>query len=1019
MTLPLVLALTALAVALATPAVRLCDRGAGWPLGALLVAALAFLLGEAPAILRGDPLTWSVTWVPDFFGSGIDVEFALRADGLSLVFAALALGIGAIVFFYSAAYLPKRSGNTSFYLIMTAFTLAVLLLVLADDVIVLFAGWELVSIASFLLIARSSGSSGEAGSMRTLILTFFGGLTLLAALATAVATTGTTALTDILSSPAWGGDPTVTVTVAVLIAVSAFTKAAQLPFHLWLPEAMAAATPVSAFLHAAAVVKAGIYLLLRFSTLFGGVAAWNWILIGVGMSTAVMAAAFALQKTDLKQLTAYSTVSHLGWIVATIGVGTPFAIAAAVAHTIGHALFKSSLFMLIGVIDHQAGSRDLRRLGRLYRRMPWTFASLVVAAASMASVPPLLGFVTKESMLEAFLEAPLGNVGVIALTLAAAVGALLTVTYSAKIVVGGMIDPERDHATDSARPEVHEAPVALWLPAALPGLLSLLGLAPGLLDGTLTAASRTVTGTTGDIHLALWHGFTLPLGISVVVLLLGALSIVYRRRLWPAVEGRALFPVTGARLLDGVETAARRIGRVLGSPANSQDPSRHVVWPVLCIAALMLVTLFGAPGIDGVPLAERAPGIDKPLDFWPFAIIALSVAGLIVTRHRLTGAVLIGTVGVGMTLQMLILGAPDVALTQFLVEALVVVIIMMVVRYQPTYFHPVTRRRKIRAGVIAAFAAIAAFLGVFTLLGRHGRSDLAEWYIANAPDITGGTNIVATIIVEFRALDTLGELSVLGMAALVITAVTASYPARPFARGTRPRPFGQSQLNSLPMKKALTLIVPILAVFAAIVFYRGHQNPGGGFVGALIVATVLMVNYLSKGRDQIIGKPMTPIVLTGVGIITALAAGFVGYAQGGFLTPIYGHLFGEHLTTSLIFDGGIFLAVLGMLTAAVNALGGYLRPGSHVHEQLTYSRERTPRVTIESIEDVDKPYPDPIHPNPSEEDDGPDRAVGNQAAARRYLPAGADSIDGKEPVGARPRRGAADQHSTHAKETHR
>ena len=372
MTLIVVILFVAAAVALSPPAVRLLGRNAGWPLALIFLVAAVLLGREVPAVLDGQPLEFSRVWVPDVIAPGVDGGLSLRGDALGLFFALLALVIGAVVFIYSAAYLPRRGGNTSFYTIMTAFTLSILLLVLADDVIVLFLAWELVSLASFLLIARS-GSSGEAGSVRTLILTFIGGLTLLVAVALAATAAGTTNLQGILASDFWAENPGLTVTVAVLVAVSAFTKSAQLPFHFWLPEAMAAATPVSAFLHAAAVVKAGIYLLLRFSTVFHDVAVWNALLIIVGMSTAVISALFAVQKTDLKQLTAYSTVSHLGWIVATIGVGTPFALAAAVVHTFAHALFKSSLFMLIGVIDHQAGSRDIRRLGRLWDRMPWTF----------------------------------------------------------------------------------------------------------------------------------------------------------------------------------------------------------------------------------------------------------------------------------------------------------------------------------------------------------------------------------------------------------------------------------------------------------------------------------------------------------------------------------------------------------------------------------------------------------------------------------------------------------------------
>lgn len=483
MSLLFVVALAVISVFLAPISVKVIDRKAGWPLAVIFAVAAYFLVREAGPILDGQALTWDITWVRDILGSGVDVKFALRADALSLFFALLALVIGAVVFVYSAEYLPRKKGNTSFYTIMTAFTAAILLLVLADDVFVLFVGWELVSLASFMLIARS-GSSGESGSIRTLILTFFGGLTLLTAVAIAATQAGTTSLDGILHSDFWAEKPVLTGVIAVLIAMSAFTKSAQFPFHFWLPEAMAAATPVSAFLHAAAVVKAGIYLLLRFSIVFHDVAVWNWLLIIVGMGTAIMSAYFAVQKTDLKKLTAYSTVSHLGWIVATIGVGTPFALGAAIVHTLSHALFKSSLFMLIGVIDHQTGTRDIRRLGFLVKQMPFTFVSVSIGALSMASVPPLLGFVSKEGMITAFMDAPIGNSYVVLLLVGAAIGAVLTFTYSAKLVLGAFVDGPRDMS------HVKEAPVSLWLPAALPGLMSLpLVLVLSLFDAPVSAAA--------------------------------------------------------------------------------------------------------------------------------------------------------------------------------------------------------------------------------------------------------------------------------------------------------------------------------------------------------------------------------------------------------------------------------------------------------------------------------------------------------------------------------------------------
>ncbi len=966
MTLLLVLALVAATVVLSPILVRVMDKYAGWPLALLLFAAAVVLGRQFPQVAEGNDLTWGVTWLTDILGPGTSVEFLLRADGLSIFFALLALVIGGVVLIYSAAYLPARQGNVSFYTIMTAFTLSVLLLVLAGDAVLLFIGWELVSIASFLLIARS-GSSGEAGSYRTLMLTFFGGLTLLAALAIVSIQAGTTSLTGILAAGFWHDDSKLVTGVAVLIALSAFTKAAQFPFHFWLPEAMAAATPVSAFLHAAAVVKAGIYLLLRFSTVLASVPEWNQLLLVTGLFTALMSAAFAITKTDLKHLTAYSTVSHLGWIVAAIGVGTELALAAALTHTLAHALFKSSLFMLIGVVDHEAGSRDIRRLGKLWNVMPFTFGSTVVAASSMAAIPPLFGFISKESILTAFDEVG-GTSGAVLLTVAG-IAAFLTFVYSAKIVFGAFVDGPKDLSG------VHEAPVALWLPAALPGLMS--AVVPFLLvqvDGPVSAGVQAITGQDYHSHLALFHGVNAPFVVSMAVLIAGVVFVlVARRTVFERVENKELLPFSGNDALARLTGLLTRIGHGLGAPADGFNPSRHL-FPLLALAiTIALTTTIGAlrgGGIDGVAPAPRADGLDVWWDLIPFAIIALSIIGLITTRSRLASTVLIGTVGVGMTLQMLMLGAPDVALTQFLVEALTVVVMMVVLRYQPRMFPSTPRRRQAFAAILALLAGTAAFFGVWGLLGRRGRSDLAEWYLTEGADLTGADNVVAVIIVEFRGFDTLGELSVLGMAAVVLAAVTQSMPRHMFEAGTRPRPFGQSQFNSLPLRKATAMVVPVLVVLSVIIFYRGHQAPGGGFVAALVLATGFALSYLSRGADAYVVKESTPVNLAGWGIIIAIASGFLGFVEGGFLYAIHGELAGEHLSTSLIFDFGIYLAVLGMVTQAINALGGYLRPGTEL-DNLDYTRD-APGNPLPSVPEPEAPeQPVDSHPAPLNPADNP------------------------------------------------
>ncbi|MCR5914331.1 DUF4040 family protein [Corynebacterium sp. zg254] len=957
---PLVISVALIAVPVL---VKLLDRNAGWPLGITFFGVAGYIIMHADPILEGRAATWSVTWIKGLLsgtggtdatnptGATADVIFALRMDALSLFFALLALIIGGVVFIYSTRYLHHGHKIMSFYLLMTSFMLAVLLLVLADDVALLFVGWELVSLASFFLIARS-GSGGEAGSVRTLLLTFAGGLFLLVGLGLAAITAGTMRVSEIVTYDAWGDHQVRLTLIAVMIALAGFSKAAQIPFHFWLPEAMAADTPVSAFLHAAAVVKAGVYLLIRFSGLFDGLMAWHVLLIVTGMTTAVMAAVYAIQKPDLKKLTAYSTVSQLGWIVATIGVGTPFAIGAAIVHTAAHALFKSSLFMLVGVIDHQAGSRHMHRLGSLWRRMPFTFGSAVIAAASMAAIPPTLGFVSKEGMLEAFLEAPLSNTGIIVLLCAAALGALATMVYSAKYVTGAFIDGSKDMS------KVQEAPFSFWFPAAAPGLLSLpavlfLSRADHPLDSIVTS---TGVGETHS-HLALWHGVTTPLLISLAVIGVGVVVIWQRHRLVYPLETARLGLFSGAQVLDTYENLSRRLARLLSRPSAGLNPTRHVLWIMLMLIAIGAASVMAPGRIAGLAALEpRVSGIDRLEDVVALAIIAFAVVALIATRSRLASVVLVGIAGVGVSWMMLILGAPDVALTNLLVEFCVVVLMMLVVRHQPRLYLREGENRTRFATFMALTIGLVTFFGVWLLTGRHDKPQVAQWYLENTPKEVDANNVVAAILVEFRAFDTMGELIVLGIAGIVIAAIIQSIPRSPLpgygpgstselfrAEGSTRFPdvhkvpelapfyskyLRSNYLNSILSRQVTKYLVPLLIILSAVTFYRGAMAPGGAFLAALVAACGMFVYYLGTARSELMGTNDLGYKFIGWGMFLALGTGLIGFFKGSFLAPFHGSIGPFHWSTSLIFDGGVYLAVLGLIVIVINMMGGRERPGA-------------------------------------------------------------------------------------------
>ena len=924
--------LTALAVLAAsvalTPAYNArLGRAAGWPLATMYLLAVGVLWPDVAAVLGGERPAWSVPWVP-----GLGVEFALRADGLGVVFALIALLIGAVVFVYSTRYLAPGS-QLSFYLVMTAFTLSMVGLVLADDLVVLFICWELTSLASFLLIARS-GHAGEQASMRTLLMTFIGGLALLAAVALIVIRTGTTSLTRALEAPVWGQDLGFATVTAALVLIAGFTKSAQFPFHAWLPDAMAAATPVSAYLHAAAVVKAGIFLLLRFSPVFAQVPLWNVALITGGLFTAALGAWFALQQTDLKKLMAYSTVSQLGLIVATIGVGTTAALTAAVLHTIAHALFKSGLFMMVGVVDHAAHSRDLRRLPVLYRDMPGSFAITVLGCASMAGVPPMLGFLSKESVLAALRGAPGPAWFGPAAMVAAAAASVLTFAYCAKIVFGAFVDG-RD-----PRP-VHQVERGLVPAAALPILLGLpLGLAAAPLATAVQRGAEAASGTpVTRPYFPLWHGVTAELIATLVIFALGGLVIARRRSLWPRLE-RTSFRRDGAGVIDLIEAQLRRVGGALVRPVAVDHASRHLAALLLAFVAVLLgglATLWVATGALSAPAGQSLP-----IDALLLLLIAAAVLMVCLADSRLAATVSLSAVGILATVQILALGAPDVGLTQLLVESLTVIVIMLVLQKLPLTFGRPAGLRRARAALLAGLAGLAAGAGTLFLNGGRDRSDVARYYIEQGTPVSGGSNIVNVILVEFRALDTLGELAVLGMAGVAIVAVLSTVThhkldpdaehdrrrvvlARPVLRepgSTADRAITTSWSNVLPLQLMLRGVIPVLIALSAIIFWRGHNEPGGGFIAALVGSAIVGLVYLSTSSDRQIGPPRLPLYLIGGGVLTAILTGVLGLGlQGSFLEPMHGYVAGVYLSTSMIFDLGVYLAVLGLVMVAFNLLG--------------------------------------------------------------------------------------------------
>ncbi len=916
----LLLSSAALLALLAPVVAALLGPRAGWVLG----GGLAALTAAAASMYPGSSVrAESLSWIPS-----IDVALRLELDGLSYLFALVVLGVGAVVMLYSAAYVTRAA--VGFYTLMVFFAFAMLALVLADDIVVMFVAWELTTLCSYLLILRSSPAAGPAAG-RTLLVTAAGGLALLGAVGALVVRTGTTDLGAILSDPVWAEDPLFSGTVAALVAVAAMTKAAQFPFHAWLPDAMVAPAPVSAYLHAAAMVKAGIYLLMRFSDAASSTWVWPALLVTFGLLTAVMGAVFALQRTDLKELLAYSTVSQLGLLVAVIGVGTPEALTAAAVHVVAHALFKSSGFMFVGLVEKRTGTRDIRELRGLARGMPATAAMAVLAMASMAGLPPLLGFVSKELVFESMLHAPAGRAVGLVVALTAMVAAVGTVAYSARVLVttlpgdGDRVKPARGTVSMSAAVAV----------TAMAGAVA--GVLVGFLDPLVLPAAADAAGVPeAEIYgLSLWHGLNAALLLSAVAVAGGAL-LVWRRDRVDAALARPLFPFTGVRAVTRAQTMIIDSGRRVGDLTRTDAPAAHLAVPIAVVSAVGAFAALWTTGWrtwgEGVALADAGLTL----------MLVAGIVAAVASRTRLGAVMAAGVVGFTVALWFFALGAADVALTQLLVEILTVLVMVLVIRRLPRGFRPRAVRRRVTTGVLAVGSGLVATVGVLALTGHRPLSAAGEYFLREAENETGGTNVVNTILVDFRALDTLGELVVLGVTALAMSALlTARTPVGGSPAVSGPGPLGDPTLNSVFLRTLARPLVPLMLLVSLYALLRGHSAPGGGFIAALIGASALGLLYLAAPSDTAAPLRLPYLAITGAGIVVAVGTGLLGLVDGSFLRPLHADVLGVHLTTALIFDVGVYLAVFGVILAAVNLLGVPQASGGPPPRQDTSDTDRS------------------------------------------------------------------------------
>lgn len=737
---------------------RLTHAASGWLLALLPLALVAYFASFLPAVTNGEVIASSWSWVPSL---GLPLSFYL--DGLSLTFALLISGIGALVIVYAGGYLAGDERLGRLYLLLLIFMASMLGLVLAGNVITLFIFWELTSISSYLLIGfEHDKASARAAALQALLITGTGGLALLAGLILIGLAGGSFDLSALLTQGETLRAHPHYQAMLLLVLAGAFTKSAQFPFHFWLPGAMAAPTPISAYLHSATMVKAGVYLLARLTPMLGGTDEWHYLVTIAGAVTMLLGAMLALAQTDLKRILAYTTVSALGTLVLLIGLGTTQAIKAAMVFLIVHSLYKGALFLVTGALDHETGTRDVEQLGGLWRVMPVTAAATVLAALSMAGLPPLFGFISKELLYEAKLEAPRAAW---LITSAGVLANVLMVSLAAVIALRPFFGRKRATPKDA-----HEAPLSMLLG---PALLALTGLVIGLLPDVLAtpligAAVSATRAEATEIKLALWHGLNPILLLSVITIASGAVVYLLHERLrWMAHRLHALAEWGPPRWyelgLDGVLAFSKGLTRVL------QNGYLRVYLMVIVLTTL---------GLTGTMFFRRVgwqwPALPSDIRFYEWIVAAVILGAAVVavrSTSRLAAVAALGVVGFGVALIYILYGAPDLAKTQFAIETLTVVLFVLVLYRLPRFANYTSKPARVRD--LALALAVGGLMTTLLLatVATPLQSRLSKYFAAASVPLAKGRNIVNVILVDFRGLDTLGEIIVLSIAAIGVFAL--------------------------------------------------------------------------------------------------------------------------------------------------------------------------------------------------------------------------------------------------------
>lgn len=888
-----------------------------WGAGIITLLSLAVLSQLAHYPFEGKVLIQSWAWI-----DSIGLTFSFRLDGLGMFFAYLILIIGLLIVIYARYYLSSKDCMGRFYAYLLLFMGSMVGISLSENILQLVVFWELTSLSSFLLISYwQHKKEGRDGAMMALVVTGAGGLALLAGALMLGHMAGSYELSVILASKEVITASPLFTPMILLVLLGVLTKSAQFPFHFWLPHAMAAPTPVSAYLHSATMVKAGIFLLARLYPALGGTTEWMVIVTTAGLATLLLGAFTALFKHDLKGLLAYSTVSHLGLITLLFGLSTPLAVVAAIFHIMNHAAFKASLFMVAGIVDHETGTRDMRRLSGLLSLMPHTATLAMIGAASMAGVPLFNGFLSKEMFFE---RAVLDGVPMtILIPVLATVAGAFSVAYSIRFVHDVFFGPQAQGLEKTP----HEPPQGMKFSVNLLVVVCfVVGIIPMYTAAPLLAVAveGSLQGALPQYSLALWHGFNLPLLMSAIAFAAGIYMYIKREKLFAWYErklGHVDARIPYGALLDACFALARRVHGVLHR-GNLQTSVYSF------IGAALVMGLIGFTYGDGPVFGQRA---FMPVDWISIIVTAgLMIAALGTVRFhrkRLLALVVIGMVGLIVALVFIKFSAPDLALTQLSVEVVTVVLILLALYYLPATTPKESSKNKVKYDALFAIVgAVGVFILTLAVLTRE-YATIGEYFLANALTGGGGTNVVNVILVDFRGFDTLGEIVVLGIAGIGIFAMLQGlklYAPPCNEEGV----VWSKDAHPHIMQSLLRLMMPIMLLVAVYIFLRGHNLPGGGFIAGLIAAVALIVQYLANGIEwttKRLGFDKHFLIAYGVLIaaLTGLGSMLLGYP---FLTSAFTHVHwpvvGEfEIASAIAFDLGVFLVVVGATVMILVQLG--------------------------------------------------------------------------------------------------